>query len=250
MFPVVAEVITGQQGECSRQGQAAGVMAIGGLEHPVAVGQIGAEHEQLQRTEQQRQDPEQQQIGQGMGREPLQHQGAGQPAAEQASHLHGRQILRHEAQIPGQSTAMPAIVMVGIPGAGGIQVVAQVVAPAPLPGQPGIEHQGQVAEPVVPAPGAGQQRTVHGVMGDDEQPRLQEGPQQHRQGQQQRRRGAIAGKQHGGAERPTAHDRQRKPQSPQGELGHQSLSRLAEASNQRANLSSSAAEASRSMATK
>ena len=81
-----------------------------------------------------------------------------------------------------------------------VVVVALMVVATALPGEAGIEAQGQAAESIVPALGAGQERAVHGVVGDDEQACLQEGSSQHRQDDQGRRqRGSIKGEQHGQA---------------------------------------------------
>ena len=126
-------------------------MAIHRRDGAFPMGQIGAEQKQLNRAQQQRQDPEQQQVGHRVGRQPIEQQGAHQPAAEQGRHLPWAEVLRHEAEIPGQQISVLAIVVIGVERTGWRLVMALMVAAAALPGQAGIKAQGQAAEPIVPA---------------------------------------------------------------------------------------------------
>ena len=128
---------------------------------------------------------------------------------------------------------------IGIQGRTGCSVMALVLTQAAIKRQSRVESQHQATDAVVEPGCCGQQHPMHGVMADDEQPRLQLAAQQHSQQQQRRRPAAPVGsKNQKQAEQPTAQDEGREQQPSTGGWP------------QRASLSSSAGEASRSIATK
>ena len=142
------------------------------------------------------------------------------------------------------ATALKGLV-VGIADAARSLVVAQVVDAAGAVGKAGIEPEGPLAQLVVEPGPAGQQQAVHGVVADDEQPGVKHRADHH--GQQQDRQGQmdeISLEQEHQAEHPGQQEGTGQQQALAGGRGRG----CGEA--QRANLSSSAGDASRSMATK
>jgi len=233
VLPVVAEVKASQQGGPFREIQADGMVWIARL-WLLAVGQIGAHHEQLQGTEQQGNCAKQQHLtGSGHNRQQT-------PTAQQQQHLGNRQIAPQKPHVPGHGGWGTFGTKIRILIRAGGTVVTEVIATAELVGQGPIESQGQSPKPVVPARMGRQQQAVHGVVTDDEQTGLAQAAQEHRQQQQPwGELGRILSQKGHQADSPGTQDRGRQ-QDPLGRRG----------ADQRANLSSSAGEASRSMATK
>jgi hypothetical protein len=143
----------------------------------LAVGQVGAHHEQLQGTEQQGNGAEQQHLtGGGHNRQQT-------PTAQQQRHLGGREIALQKPHIPahGGCGTFGTEIRILIRARG--TMVTQVIATAQFVGQRPIEGQGQGPEPMVPARMGWNQQAVHGVVADDEQPGLAQAAQHYPQQQ-------------------------------------------------------------------
>jgi hypothetical protein len=118
-------------------------------------------------------------------------------------------------------------------------VMQAVIVPAALKGQNRVQHQSELADAAVGDRALGPERAMHRIVSDDEQTGLQQGPSNHSKTHQEEGELAEAGgKQDRPASQPPENDSGGKPKAAPG------------GRHQRANFSNSAAEASRSMATK
>ena len=207
------------------------------------MGQVGAHHEQLHGTEQQRQCATDQHPQAGLlpgdGLRQPEPSGQRSPTSQQQGHLGRAEVAAHEIHIPAQGPVARVAMEIGIAGRGGALVVQGVIAPATPIAQSAIQSQGQGAQLVVRPGPARQQQTVHGVVGHDEQARVQQGAEQDRSQANGSGQGGQVQRQHApqGCE-PEEEDQGRQCQT------------LISGQPQRWNFSSSAGDASRSIATK
>ena len=84
------------------------------------------------------------------------------------------QVSLHKPEIPADDIGVDPIMKIGIPGLSRIVMVKPVILPEAGIGQTGIEGDGQLSYGLIELRVAGSYRAMNGIMGNDEQPRMEE----------------------------------------------------------------------------